>query len=453
MRKGLALLIVLALLLPMLAALPTDTKAQEGPRVWWVAPGGTGDGSSEDNPAGNITYALLNAKAGDIIKVKPGHYSIETTGEGFPLTLSVENLVLESTDGPEVTIINATGTLSDTVIGLYAPGTVFRGFTVTYGNETVFTQIPYGIDVSGSDTWNVTIENNIVKHAVRGIQLRSYGGMAPPGVNALVRNNTIMDVTWYAMFMVSSNNIAENNIIIDCSRGIRLGGEGNIIRNNYIDVYYWAAIHCRDVPKDALIEGNILLNRDDVIYFNGGEENITITGNLIAAGHDGIEFGGESTDITITYNEIRHNGKAIYVKAGVKNMVVQYNNIRDNGFGIDNLSNKTEHQIDARYNWWGSPDGPGDMVSSNVLYEPWATTPWPTTFSIPEVTVTTTVTETITETTTVTETTTEVTTETTTVTTTTTTTETKEVLGGAFYGSVGVIIILIIALAYVLMRK
>ncbi|KYH40490.1 MAG: periplasmic copper-binding protein [Candidatus Bathyarchaeota archaeon B26-1] len=249
--------------------------------------------------------------------------------------------------------------------------------------------------------------------------------------------------------MESYNNIAENNIIKDSNRGIQLSSVGNIVRNNYISTCYWTAIHCRDAPKDALIVGNILLNRDDVIYFNGGEENITITGNLIAGGHDGIEFEGESTNIVITYNEIRHNGKAIYVKTGVKNMVVQYNNIRDNGYGIDNLSNATEHQIDARYNWWGSPDGPGDMVSSNVLYEPWATTPWPTTFSIPEITVTTTVTETTTETTTVTETTTEVTTET----TTTTTTETKEVLGGAFYGSVGVIIILIIALAYVLMRK
>jgi len=428
----------------MLAALPVDTKAQNGPKVWWVAPGGTGDGSSEDNPAGNITYAVLHAHAGDIIKVKPGHYSIETTGEGFPITLGVENLVLESTDGPEVTIINATGTLSDTAVGLYAAGTVFRGFTVTYGNETVHTQIAYGIDVSGSTTWNVTIENNIVKHAVRGIQLRSYGGMAPPGVNALVRNNTIIDASWYAIRMESYNNIAENNIIIDSSRGIQLSSVGNIIRNNYISVD-WATIHCRDAPKDALVVGNILLCHDDVIYFNGGEENITITGNLIAGGHDGIEFDAvstaeapESTDITITYNEIRCNGRAIFV-AKAKNMVVQFNNIVDNGFGINNLSNETEYQIDARYNWWGSPDGPGDMVSSNVLYEPWATTPWPTTFSIPEITVTTTVTET--------------TTEVTTETITTTTTETKEVLGSAFYGSVGVIIILIIALAYVLMRK
>ena len=451
MRKGLVLFIVLALLLPMLAALPVDTKAQNGPKVWWVAPGGTGDGSSEDNPAGNITYAVLHAKAGDIIKVKPGHYSIETTGEGFPITLGVENLVLESTDGPEVTIINATGTLADTAVGLYAAGTVFRGFTVTYGNETVYTQIPYGIDVAGSTTWNVTIENNIVKHAVRGIQLRSYSG-APPGVNALVRNNTIIDATWYAIRMESYNNIAENNIIIDSSRGIQLSSVGNIVRNNYISNMGWVAVHCRDEPKDAVVVGNVLVNCDDVIYFNGGEENITIVGNVIAYSNDGIEFEGESTNITITYNDIRHNGRAIYVHEGVKNMVVQYNNIVDNGFGINNLSNKTEHQIDARYNWWGikrsDEEGrwilcePSDMVSSNVLYDPWATLPWPRARA-PLVTVTTTVTETTTE----------VTTETITETTTTTTTETKEVLGSAFYGSVGVIIILIIALAYVLMRK
>lgn len=45
------------------------------------------------------------------------------------------------------------------------------------------------------------------------------------------------------------------------------------------------------------------------------------------------------------------------------------------GNGGWNLFNNNSTQVDARYNWWGSPSDPASTINGNVLYTPWLTEP------------------------------------------------------------------------------
>ena len=94
--------------------------------------------------------------------------------------------------------------------------------------------------------------------------------------------------------------------------------------------------------------------------------------NISYAQASDIEIYGtvyeEGTDTTVTYNNIFSN-----TEYGVFAIEPDSPPV-----GIGPLG------VNARYCWWGASDGPsgvgtggGDAVSSYVIYNPYATTPWP----------------------------------------------------------------------------
>ncbi|GAG14092.1 unnamed protein product, partial [marine sediment metagenome] len=122
----------------------TDPSASNSPVdvsvtlvVWgaeiWVAKDGddvTGNGTVGD-PYATITKALEVVFAGGTIRVKPGAYTA-------PLTITLDNITLVSTDGRDATTINGGGTGGAVIdLGLH-DGITIEGFFVTDGC--------YGID-------------------------------------------------------------------------------------------------------------------------------------------------------------------------------------------------------------------------------------------------------------------------------------------------------------------
>ena len=98
---------------------------------------------------------------------------------------------------------------------------------------------------------------------------------------------------------------------------------------------------------------------------------------------DGILVAGRLADIRDCLIE-GVPGDAVRVSQGFGTVVRGCSFQGIGGVGVNNLSADT---VDARGNWWGSPDGPlgagGVGVSGPVLYEPWLTNPPPGPFSSP----------------------------------------------------------------------
>ncbi|MBE2202405.1 MAG: hypothetical protein IAE79_27585 [Anaerolinea sp.] len=85
--------------------------------------------------------------------------------------------------------------------------------------------------------------------------------------------------------------------------------------------------------------------------------------------------------VNITCSVIAENGEngVFIANAGSPNVLITSSEIRDNGVGILN-----DHSlpVDARFNFWGDPSGPGgdgpgngDAIYGSVLYEPWLLEP------------------------------------------------------------------------------
>jgi len=78
-----------ALAIAALVAAPASTQAQQ---IWYVAPGGTGDGSAASAPLGRVQQGMQAAQPGDTVLVAPGTYAelISTVRpglDGAPITV------------------------------------------------------------------------------------------------------------------------------------------------------------------------------------------------------------------------------------------------------------------------------------------------------------------------------------------------------------------------------
>jgi len=170
-------------------------------KVYWVEAGAKGDGTSEDNPAGNITYILRTYNLTNaIINVLPGVY--DKNIEEFPLILNYSNLTLRATEGPSKTIIK--GFIPEVfipeewaTIKVRSPNITIEGFTICDGWQAILVE---------------TISDRTI---IRG---------------NVLKNNT------YAVLICSSHNVVTDNKFIDNDVGVFVGlwwsGSQNAIRNN-----------------------------------------------------------------------------------------------------------------------------------------------------------------------------------------------------------------------------
>jgi len=281
----------------------------------------------------SIQAAVDAAEPGETVLVGPGTYKERITIE--------KELVIQSTDGAENTIIDGNGA-GNNVVNIWHKNVTFEGFTVT--NPTlgaaadaggIYVQDPANLDATLVD--NVYVLNNIVeatKSASEGTS--SYG---PAGI-----------VIGPSSSVTVSGNIIRNlhncpDVETDHTTGINVWGNDEASR-----------------PFDIVISNNVISDTDDYGILLEYARNVQIENNSITECEVGIKT------VTVSNLTIHHNNIVGNREYGVLNTMMDF--------------------IDATLNWWGDPGGPGadedgnsvygDNVSANVSYDPWLPRPLPT---------------------------------------------------------------------------
>jgi|GEM_PF-2667553 len=294
----------------------------------------------------NIQDAVDSADDGGRVSVHPGTYEES-------VTISNENITLESTDGPQSTKIAA-----DAYEGVMikSSGVTVRGFTVTTNLDSTTTHGQYGIRLEPSvAVEDILIEENIVEdisdgYRPSGISLDMKNTPDETATNVTVRNNVIRNITG-----IPSSHEVVAKAINPNERFDGLVIEDNTIRN--IGGEHVVGASAIDFSSDTGVDPNV------------GPKNFTIVGNDI----DGISIGNEVP--TIWKDEI-----ALYLHdyGDLGDHRVENNRIRDGQVIYNTETVVDPDTLNATHNYWGAPSGPngsytgfGVSVSENVSVEPY----------------------------------------------------------------------------------
>jgi len=198
-----------------------------------------------------IQWAVGNATSGDTIIVRNGTYSEQVEVD--------KSLNITSFEGPEGTIVNATGKEYGFGIG-GADNVTINGFTIVnatgYGNAAIYI---YSSKTNNGTNYN-QISNNILKDSRYGILIETDTG---GGWTGYTRNNTI------------ENNVIESNWI-----GIAIENSGNnTITYNNISFNDYVGIYLLTYSTNDNITYNNLFNNTDYEFFNDQSNNVTAENN------------------------------------------------------------------------------------------------------------------------------------------------------------------------------
>ena len=322
---------------------------------------------------GTIAAAEADAGTYNTIKVGPGTYQFSST-----LSIDVDHLTLESTDGAASTIIDASLCTSGAAITVVT-GTDY----VTIDGFTIDNCPGKGIWVIYNTTGN-TVKNNIITDADNGGICLVYDATYPTYVvtGATVSGNVIKDSVGSGVDLqgcAKNCTISDNTITNLTGRGICLTAgttadstDGNKITGNTITGSGDRGIYVKrgaGGADQALLDTNVI-------------ERNTISGGAFY----GMEIGGGDDDaLTVTNLVITGNVITDNVYAGIKvdswtaaSCFIKFNNITGNdtttGYG---LHNTVAVAVDAKHNWWGSTSSTAiaamiyDSSTGTTSYDPW----------------------------------------------------------------------------------
>jgi parallel beta-helix repeat protein len=276
-------------------------------------------GFDKDNDYFKIQDAIDNSSNGDTIFVEKGIYH-ENLTINRSIILIGEDINSTIIKGPMKEYVD--------IITITASNVKITGFSITQGDRAI------NIEKSR----NIIIDNNLIFDNYRSIGIyHSY--------YVMVINNNISNNKGYGIHIGQSDyNIISNNTIIQNKyNGIVIGGGSfNSIKNNIVHNNQDGII-ISESSSNSIENNNITQNLRYGIYFDdlyNPSENVTINNNIIA-------------------------GNEIY---GINAWV---------------LFTELSYEIDAKNNWWGddsgpyhpehNPNGKGDKVTDNVIFDPWLT--------------------------------------------------------------------------------
>jgi parallel beta-helix repeat protein len=305
------------------------------------------------NPCRSLNETIAHATDGALIIVGPGRYGDlnrdnDLTGEEQPdpacgCVFNVnKRLTIVSRDGAARTILDM-GTINrDLNVLITASGTVFgvelRGFTVMAVTTAFLATNRVGIRVESSD--RTLVAGNTVE-----MQEHSNGIWIVGGTGNRIRGNVAAHNSNGIVVNTGGNRISGNSVYDNSLRGLSIDGQDNLVQFN-------VAV--------ANEHGMRLAGHDHLVLRN------SFIGNRVdGISVEGSPLVGSPHDLRLTRNNFFGNGTVGTVVEGLLNC------------GI-NLAGQLA--LDARNNYWGSPQGPGpdpaDAVcnSTLVLVQPAART-------------------------------------------------------------------------------
>jgi len=335
----------------------TQDFTLESVRIWYVDDdAGEGGNGSSDSPFNKIQDAVDACMFGDIIRVFDGTYH--------------ENLIIDKSlslhgSGPNGTVIQGVG--EGAAVQILAGGVTVHGLNIsaTDPDTALIITRADGCTVSNNilrDTHNGILVDGSVRNNILGNEFRNTGHALQlfDSNSNRIENNVFENISGYGIYNSRSNyNVISGSTFFGNGIGIGLGSEThhNRIRNNSFDSHATTAI--------------------SLLRSSSNE----IEGNRISHNDIGISVGSKSNLNLITGNTITHNRIGIQNRYNSHVTTMQNNSISGNSeFGLEVVP-PNEVIIDARYNWWGSPfgpyhpslnpDGKGDNVTDEILFDPW----------------------------------------------------------------------------------
>ncbi|MEW6069036.1 MAG: right-handed parallel beta-helix repeat-containing protein [Candidatus Thermoplasmatota archaeon] len=215
---------------------------------------------------------------------------------------------------------------------------------------------------SGTQAEPYIIENwDISASSAHGIEIRNTN------VYFIIRNCVIYDGKSTGKYGIYFYNVTDGKI------------ENVTSYNNCVGVYLSFS------SNNTISESQIHNNSWHGIYLYVSSNN-TISASQIHNNSWHSICLDHSSNNNISESQIYNNSYGIYLIQS-SNTEIHYNNIYNNtDYGVYNYNSAPEYQANATYNWWDSatgpyhpstnPSGTGNRVSDNVLYNPWASSPY-----------------------------------------------------------------------------
>ncbi|MBC8231401.1 right-handed parallel beta-helix repeat-containing protein [bacterium] len=282
-------------------------------------PGGDG---SEEHPFNNIQDGIDASSDGDTVLVADGTYSVPDTSF---LDFKGKAIIVESADGPIVTIIDCGGSIDDLRRGFYfhtgeGRDSIVSGFTIKNG-------VKYrGGAIACDKASSPTIENNIIIDN-KAIPQSTASGVEEVEPIVLDLEPTVLGAKGGAILCnASSSPIIINNIIIN-NKSEDVGGAIVCAESSSPDII------------NNIIAGNEAMNNGGAIgCFNASSPKIiynTITQNSTTGKSGGIiSKDGCSPEIlnTIIWGDISEQGNEILVDAA--EITISYSDVMGGEEGI-----------------------------------------------------------------------------------------------------------------------
>lgn len=250
-----------SVVLPLLTALALSSAVRAS--TIEVKQDGTGQATT-------IGAGVTLANAGDTVLVHPGVYP--------EAIVIAKNVVVRSVGGPQVTIVDASGTnhIAVTIQGTATPATLFEGFTVRGGSDS--------FEAGGI---SVVFCSPVVRGNV--VQQNAGSGMSARGAGTpLFEDNLVAANSGSGFFNWSSRGTLRNNqFVSNAEFGIEL---------------------YNDFP--ALIEGNLILrNRLGGIYgvIPQSANTLVIANNTIVRNALGVQLDYFADQVTLRRNIVVSN--------------------------------------------------------------------------------------------------------------------------------------------------
>lgn len=287
-------------------------------------------------------------------------------GAGAPVTVEVE-------PGGSLLVENAT--LTEARLDLGADAVEIRGARLELGGGPV--RVTGGSPTVAGGTWTgspgALLEVDAGTATLASVNLTDADGSGltvHEGAALTLQRSVVNDTGGYGITVeggtaeVTDTRLSQADLYLVHADGGRLRLAGNELVRNHCAIELLGG-------ADATLTGNHVTTTEHGLQIvNAGD--IALDGNRFQGQFRALVLDGGQ--LGLQGNVFQATETAVTIEEG--QALLHNNSFEGNGVALDNDGATT---VDARWNWWGSPEGPntpdGETVEGPALVDPWLTAP------------------------------------------------------------------------------